>query len=130
SPHELRQRAAKIVASGGPALPKRDYVNELGPFLEFVERNPAGTAVSAVVDHYSSHGAYARVGDVLVYVPLRLIDDPPPTSARKALQIGKAYDFVVVAFVPERRSIDAARPHVAKKVLAAATESSSKEAST
>src|SRR5690606_22760411 len=30
SPQELRQRAAKIVASGGPALTKKDYVNELG----------------------------------------------------------------------------------------------------
>jgi hypothetical protein len=128
SPQELRQRTAKIVASGGPALTKKDYVNELGPFLEFVEANPVGTSVTAVVDHYSSHGAYARVGDVLVYVPLRLIDEPPPTSARKALQMGSEYEFVVVAFVPERRSIDAARPHVASKVVAA-TGSSEKVAS-
>ena len=111
SPPRLRERAAKIVASGGPAVVS-NHVNELGPFFEFVERNPVGTTVTAVVDHYSSHGAYARVGDVLVYAPLRLIDDPPPTSARRALKIGTAYEFVVVAFVPERRSIDVARPHV------------------
>ena len=45
---------------------------------------------------------------MLVYVPLRLMGDPPPRSARAALKIGEAVAVVIVGYVPERRSIDAA----------------------
>jgi len=120
SPAALRERTKAIVASGAEPTAK-GHVNELGPFLDFVERHPVGTTVSAVVDSYSSHGAYARVGDVLVYVPLRLMDEPPPTSARRAMQVGTTHELVIVGFVPDRRSIDAARPHVAAKALPAGT---------
>ena len=115
TPAALRERAAAIVAAGGPAA--TDYVNELGAYLEFAERHPVGTTVAAVADKYSSHGAYAVVDGVSVYVPLRLMDDPPPTGARKVMQIGTTHELVIVAYVPERRSIDAARAHVAHKAL-------------
>ena len=85
-------------------------VNELVPFLDFVERHPVGTSCSGVVEAYSSHGAYLRVGEVRVYVPLRLMSDPPPQSARKMLKMGESVTVVIAGFVPARRSIDAGLP--------------------
>ena len=40
--------------------PAGDVVNDLMPFLDFVEHHPVGTSVNAVVESYSSHGAYVR----------------------------------------------------------------------
>ena len=85
-------------------------VNELVPFLEFVERHPIGTSCTGVVDAYSSHGAYLKVDDVRVYVPLRLMADPPPPSARKVMKLGESATVVIAGFVPARRSIDAGLP--------------------
>jgi hypothetical protein len=105
------ETAAVIAATAGgngSQQPGRSSVNDLLPFLEFVERHPVGTGCTVVVESYASHGAYARAGDVLVYVPLRLMGDPPPRSARAALKIGEAVSVVIVGYVPERRSIDAA----------------------
>jgi hypothetical protein len=112
---------ATIEAAKAASAPK-EHVNDLVPFLEFVEHHPLGTSCTVVVDSYSSHGAYARVDDVLVYIPLRLMDDPPPRSARSALKTGEAITTVIVGYVPDRRSIDAALPHMAGDVavLAAA----------
>src|SRR5262245_45210254 len=95
-------------ANGTPAAGSKSTVNELLPFLDFVERHPVGTGCTVVVESYASHGAYARAGDVLVYLPLRLMGDPPPRSARAALKIGEAVAVAIVGYVPERRSVDAA----------------------
>ena len=109
-----------------------EMVNELMPFLDFVEANPAGTAVTGVVDAYSSHGAYVTIGDVRAYVPLRMMSDPPPRSAKKALAMGTEVELVVVSFAPGRRSIDCAMPAMAERMLAeaAADEAASDEADT
>ncbi|MEY2958144.1 MAG: hypothetical protein RLZZ01_712 [Actinomycetota bacterium] len=110
---EVVERAVEQASTGSTA-PAKGPVNELMPFLEFVQRHPVGTSCSAVVESYSSHGAYARAGDVLVYVPLRLMADPPPRSARSALALGEAITIVIVRYVPDRRSIDAALPNMAE----------------
>ena len=47
------------------------------------------------------------------YIPLRLMSDPPPPSARKVMQIGEAVTVVVVSFAAARRSIDCAMPDMA-----------------
>jgi hypothetical protein len=94
------------VPSGGP-------VNDLLPFLDFVEHHPVGSSVNGVVESYSSHGAYVSIGDVRGYVPLRLMGDPPPRSAREVMKIGDAVTLVVTSFAPARRSIDLAIPKVA-----------------
>ena len=107
--------------SSTPA-PSRDHVNDLMPFLEFVENHPVGTSCTAQVESYASHGAYARTGDVLIYIPLRLMDDPAPRSARSALNIGDAIAVVIVGFTPDRRSIDSAHPHMATEHVAAAAQ--------
>jgi hypothetical protein len=98
-----------------------EVVNELMPFLEFVEHHPVGTSVNGTVESYSSHGAYISIGasGVRGYVPLRLMADPPPPSARKVMQIGESVTLVVVSFAPLRRSIDCAVPDMAKAAIAA-----------
>ena len=99
-----------------------DVVNELMPFLEFVEHHPVGTSVNGTVESYSSHGAYISIGEngVRGYVPLRLMANPTPTSARKVMQIGESVTVVVVSFAPLRRSIDCAVPDVADAAIAEA----------
>ena len=94
-----------------PRVP--EAVNELLPFIEFVEHHPLGTSVNAVVESYSSHGAYVTIEDVRGYVPLQLISDPPPRSARQAMAVGDAITLVVASFSPARRSIDLAFPAMA-----------------
>ena len=69
------EATAAVVAASPPHSP-RSTVNDLLSFLTFVERHPVGTSVNAIVDHYSSHGAYVRFGDVVGYVPLSLIHAP------------------------------------------------------
>jgi hypothetical protein len=108
-----RKETATVEEAEAPAPSGGNQVNELMPFLEFVEHHPVGTSCTGVVESYASHGAYARVGEVLIYIPLRLMDDPPPRSARKALKVGEAVALVIVGFVPDRRSVDAALPHMA-----------------
>ena len=113
--------ASKVKAEGAP--PKGgDPVNELMPFLEFVETSPVGTRRVGQVERYSSHGAYVRVGDVSVYVSLRLMADPPPKSARAQVKIGEEVGVTIVGFVAERRSIDGAFDAVAPTAEAAAPE--------
>ena len=107
---------AKQTAVAASATPRAgEVVNELMPFLEFVEHHPIGTSVNGTVDAYSSHGAYISIGSdgVRGYIPLRLMSDPPPTSARKVMQIGEAVTVVVVSFAAARRSIDCAMPDMA-----------------
>jgi len=113
-------------AAATPEQPARSSghgpVNELMPYLDFVAHHPVGTSVSAVVDHYSSHGAYVRIGDVNAYIPLRLMADPAPRSARELLKIGETHAFVVVSYVPDKRSIDLALPSMAAAATAAAPD--------
>lgn len=100
----------------------RSTSNDLGQFLSFVEHHPVGTSVNAVVDHYSSHGAYVRIGDVLGYVPLRLMSDPPPRSAREFMKVGESVTLVIDNFVPAKRSIDLATPEMVVDRPAAPTK--------
>jgi hypothetical protein len=91
-----------------PTPGRQQMVNELLPFLAFVEAHPVGTAVEGVTDSYSSHGAYVMVGETRCYVPLRHLGHPAPRSAREVLRLGAAATFTVVSFNPARRSIDLA----------------------
>lgn len=106
-------------AAGGATNPPRassasgSQVNDLLPFLDFVEHHPVGSSVNGVVESYSSHGAYIALGDVRGYVPLRLMGDPPPRSAREVMKISDAVTLVVTSFAPARRSIDLAVPKAA-----------------
>ena len=81
-------------------------VNELTPFLEFVEKYKIGSKVKGVVETYSAHGVYVRIGNVLGYLPLRLMANPAPRSARDFVKIGQQVSLVVSSFTASRRSID------------------------
>lgn len=81
-------------------------VNELAPFLEFVEKYKIGSKVKGTVETYSAHGVYVRIGNVLGYLPLRLMSNPPPRSAREFVKIGQQVSLVVSSFTASRRSID------------------------
>ena len=96
-------------------------VNDLLTFLDFVEHHPVGSSVNGVVDSYSSHGAYVKLGDLRGYVPLRLMSDPPPRSAREVMHIGDAVTLVVTSFAPARRSVDLTVPHMAPGAAVVAT---------
>lgn len=102
----VAKAAAKVASRAPDRPPTKSSVNELAPFLDFVERRPVGTKVKGVVERYAAHGAYVTLGDVRGYLPLRAMGDPPPRSAREHLDIGQAVTVVVESFVPARRSID------------------------
>ena len=87
-----------------PAPPAQ--LNELLPFIEFVGAHPVGTEVEATVDSFSSHGAYARAGDVHCYIPLKSMGDPPPLRARDVVNIGEVRPFTVSSIDAPRRGID------------------------
>jgi hypothetical protein len=120
TPKALAPKAAASKAPAVTAAPAdsaapghaRSTVNDLLSFLTFVEGHPVGTSVNAIVDHYSSHGAYVRVGDIFAYVPLRLMADPAPRSAREFMKVGESITLVVDSLVPAKRSVDLAVPGV------------------
>ena len=127
TPKRSTRRATKestqVSAPSPKSAPKGgDPVNELMPFLEFVEHHPIGTSVNGTVDTYSSHGAYITIGDsdVRGYVPLRLMADPAPRSAKSVMKVGESVTVVVVSFAPARRSIDCALPDLAAEAIVAA----------
>ena len=94
---------AKATA-GRVASPKT--VNDVIPFLHFLEKHPIGSTVKGTVESYSSHGAYVQIGDVRGYVPLRLMGDPPPRAARDVMALGDQVSLEVMSVVASRRSID------------------------
>ncbi|MEA3185115.1 MAG: hypothetical protein QOJ74_1592 [Ilumatobacteraceae bacterium] len=111
--------APKPVDGGKHAEPKAEGTtkstgtNDLLAFLTFVEHHQPGSSVNAIVESYSSHGAYVRIGDVKGYVPLSLMADPAPRSAREFMKVGESVTLVVESFAPARRSIDLAIPTMA-----------------
>ncbi|MEI7591880.1 MAG: hypothetical protein WCK41_01520, partial [Actinomycetes bacterium] len=85
-----------------------DPLNELLPFLEFIGTHPVGTQIDAEVENFSSHGAYAVVGDVRCYVPLKAMGNPPPVRARDILDIGETCTFTITSIDAPHRGIDLA----------------------
>jgi hypothetical protein len=75
-------------------------------FLSFVEKHKVGSRVKGVVESYSSHGAFVRIGEVIGYWPMRLMTSPQPRRPRDAASIGDKVELVVVGFTPSRRGID------------------------
>jgi S1 RNA binding domain/Zc3h12a-like Ribonuclease NYN domain len=105
--------AKQIAETLSEPTPRSTGTNDLLAFLTFVEHHKPGSSVNAIVENYSSHGAYVRLGDVKGYVPLSLMADPAPRSAREFMKIGESITLVVESFAPARRSIDLAIPTMA-----------------
>ena len=134
---------AKNAGSSKNAVPTKNpsrTINDLQPFLDFVEKYPVGSKVKGVVESYSAHGVYVTIGDVRGYLPLRAMANPAPRSARDHVKVGQAVSLVVDSFVPSRRSIDvaivgvtvdpgktAAKAKKKKKAVAAAKKSAPKK---
>jgi hypothetical protein len=104
-----------VAADGGrPARRRRDGVkptdplNPLLPFIDFVAAHPVGSEVAAVIESFSSHGAYAMADDVRCYIPRTSMGDPPPPRARDLFAIGDTRVFVVSSINAPRRGIDLA----------------------
>lgn len=96
-----------------PAPPARNaMINDLLPFLEFVEKHPVGSIVTAEFETYSSHGVYVLAAGARAYLPLRNISDPAPRTARERFKLGETAELQVAAFHAPRRGIDVAVPGV------------------
>ena len=119
---EPKQQQERRPSRGG------DPVNELLPFLEFVEHHPVGTSVTGVVDSYSSHGAYIVIGDdARGYIPLRMMAEPTPRSAKSIMKVGDSVTAIVVSFNGSRRSIDCALPDMAEAAITEAEADQARE---
>ena len=99
-----------------PGARVRD-TNDVMPFLTFVEKSPVGSTVKARVDAYTSHGANLSIGEVLGYMPLRLISNPAPRSARDHFKIGEVVLVVVAGFNAGRRSVELGMPEMVAVVV-------------
>jgi len=83
-------------------------LNEITAFLNFVEKNPVGTKLKGIVESYASHGVYVKVGEVLGYLPMQLMANPAPRSAREHVKLGALLNLVIVGYTPSRRSVELA----------------------
>jgi S1 RNA binding domain/Zc3h12a-like Ribonuclease NYN domain len=110
SGRDKRRRGGGRGGAGGGGGSAPEPVNEPLAFLAFVSHHPVGTEVEGTVDRFSSHGAYVAVEGAQCYLPLRLMADPPPKSAKELLSVGDTRSFVVESFDSPRRSIDLAIP--------------------
>ncbi len=110
APRKRTEKSAAPALKAAPATRNRpkEPVNEPLPFLDFVGRHPVNTMVEAEVASFSSHGAYVTIDGVRCYVPLKLMGDPMPRSARSVLSTGEVRRFVVFAIDGPSRSIDLA----------------------
>ena len=63
--------------SGGSARSGKgpDPYNDALPFIDFVAQHPVGSEVDAVIERFSSHGAYVLIGEARGYLPLRNLAD-------------------------------------------------------
>ena len=101
---KVAKKATKSVAKKATSAPSS--INELLPFLSFVEKNKIGSKVKGTVESYSSHGAFVRIGEVVGYWPIRLMSSPQPRRPRDAANLGDKVELVIAAYSPSRRGID------------------------
>ncbi len=121
--HQTRKAVTKQAATSAPATTaSTNAINELTPFIEFVEKHPVGRKVKGTVETYSAHGVYVRIGDVSGYLPLRLMANPAPRSAREFVKIGQQLALTVAGFTPARRSIEVGLVGVTQEPVAKKTK--------
>jgi hypothetical protein len=99
-PPTTRRVAPKTTASS-------EGSNDPATWKTFKADFPVGSTIAAQVDRFSSHGAYGSVDDVVIYLPNRLLGDPPPTKARDVIELGDTVDFVIHRYDDERYGVDA-----------------------
>jgi ribosomal protein S1 len=112
-----------------PAQKPLPKLNDVTPFLNFVEKNPIGAKLRGVVDSYASHGVYVKVGEISGYLAMRLMANPIPRSAREHVKLGTTLSLVVVGYTPSRRSVELAVAGMESLVLVKQTAKSSAQSS-
>jgi hypothetical protein len=127
------QKSAKPMKAAQPEAAAKAPVamaNDIVPYLEFVEKHPAGTKVKAEVQSYAANGVTVSMGDIAGYVPLRNMASPMPRSARDVFKIGDVVTLMVSGYTPARRSVDLGVPEVvAELIKSPATKKSTKKSS-
>jgi hypothetical protein len=103
-----RRRRRRRRSPGG--TPPPEAVNDPAPFIRFITTYKLGSRVQAVVDRFSSHGAFVTVDETTCYVPLTAMGAPPPRAAREVMKKGETREFVVQALDAQRRGVELAVP--------------------
>jgi len=98
-----RGRQAATTPENDTKAPSR---NRVAAWTAFRRKHPVGSPVTVSVASFVSHGAIGHCENALVYIPLALLSDPPPSRARDLLEIGVSYPMHVHQFDEQRRSID------------------------
>ncbi|MEQ8840453.1 MAG: hypothetical protein RIB98_05700 [Acidimicrobiales bacterium] len=106
-PAEKSEKSSRRGSSQKKKAATSDGSNDPALWKTFKSDFPVGSTIAAKVDRFSSHGAYGSVDDVVVYLPNRLLGDPPPTKARDVLDLDDTVDFVIHRYDDERKGIDA-----------------------
>jgi hypothetical protein len=109
-PKKQKKQASGSRKRKEPTAP--EAVNDPLPFITFASEHPVGSELQGTVVSFTSHGAMAQVGDMLCYVPLAGLADPPPRRARDVLKLGEVLTFQLVALDPARRGAQLALPEV------------------
>ncbi len=118
--NSVPEKSAKPMKAARPQAAAKAPVamaNEIVPYLEFVEKHPAGTKVKAEVQSYAANGVTVRMGDIAGYVPLRNMASPMPRSARDIFKIGDVVTLMVSGYTPARRSVDLGVPEVVSELI-------------
>ena len=105
--------------------------NESHMFQGFRDAHPIGSVVEVIIDRFSSHGAYARVANVEVYVPTKALGDPPPARARDVLTVGQPTLVAIDRYDDDACGIDVRSIRIAERdtYYASARASSSSSSS-
>ena len=82
--------------------------NDPAAYKAFAKKYPVGSTVEITIERFSSHGAYGSHGDVMCYIPTKLLSDPPPARARDVLRVGSVVSLHVHALHDDTRGIDLA----------------------
>jgi hypothetical protein len=115
---EGRKRRRRRRGGDVPSEP----LNEPLSFISFIAAHQLGEEVEAIVEEFSSHGAFVSVDGARCYLPLSAMGDVPPRSARDLLRKGEKKTFVVQAFDAMRRGIEVAFPGFAHPAGAPTSE--------
>jgi hypothetical protein len=109
-PGETEKKKGTKRRGDGGAAP--EAVNDPLPFITFASEHPVGSQLEGTVVSFTSHGAMAQVEDMLCYVPLAGLGDPPPRRARDVVKLGESRVFELVALDPARRGAQLALPDI------------------
>ncbi len=101
-------RATAASSSTDESGERSNSFNDAAAFRAFARKFPVGSPVDITIERFSSHGAYGSHGDVVCYIPTKLLSDPPPARARDVLRIGSVVTLHVHTLHDDTRGIDLA----------------------